>query len=105
MSADVQLLGTLSGQQSGSFAGVQALGQNVEKAEGQPFRSQNLVELLNHCGVVGLRGGVNGNHTRGIAHAQHELACYLPVNIACQCGQELDVLDVLVAVQNALVQV
>ena len=105
MAAHVEPLGTLGGEEACLLAGVERLGQNVEQPEGQAFRCEDVVELTYHLCVVGLRGGVNGNHARGIAHAEDELARHLPVHITCQCGEVLDAGHVLLVVEDGLVEV
>ena len=105
MAADVEPLGTLGSEEASAFACVQALGQNVEQFPGESLRSDELVELAHHLGIVGLRGGVDGNHSRCIAHAEHELASHLPMHIAGEGSQILDVGNVLLVVEDALVEV
>ena len=105
MAAHVEFLGTLGSQETGICTSIQALGQDVEQSVGQTLGGKYLVELLNHRGVVALGSGINGNHTRGIAYAQHEFTSHLPVYVACQRGQILDIGDVLLVVEDGLVEV
>ena len=63
MTGNVEFLGTLGGQHACTLAGVQRLGQDIEQGPRVALRSDELVELLDHRGVVGLGGGVNRNHT------------------------------------------
>ena len=48
---------------------------------------------------------VDGNHARCVANAQDELPGDLPVNVACQRGQELNVLHMFLVVEDSLVEV
>ena len=68
-------------------------------------RLGKLFELLNHRCVVVLGLRMNRQHARSVAYAEHLLARQLPVDIAGQCGQELDVFHVLLFVEHALVEV
>ena len=104
-SAHVQLLHTGFRQFSGILTGTQRLRQDVQQLVGQTLGCKDGVELLHHLRVVRLRGGVNGNHARCVAHAQHELTRQLPVDISCQRGQIFDVLHVRLVVKYALIQV
>ena len=84
---------------------VERLGQDVEKFPSESLRFDEFIKLAHHLCIVGLGVRVNGNHARGIAHAEDELPCHLPVDVSCKCGEELDVGDVLLVVEDALVEV
>ena len=105
MTTDVELQCAFGSEETCILTSVQRLGQNVEQLPREALGSNQLVELANHLCVVGLRGGINGNHTRSVAYAQYELTRNLPVNVSCQRGQVLDAGNVLLIVEDSLVEV
>ena len=62
------------------------------------------LEFLNHLCRVVLCGGVDREHSRSITHPKHLLACKLPVDITCESGKEFDILYMLFAVEDGLVE-
>ena len=105
MAADVNHLCSLRCEESCVLTCTQRLGKNVEQMEGQTFRVEDVVEFGNHIGIIGLGGGVNRNHTRGIANTENELTRYLPMDIAGEGSEILDILHMGIVVEYALIEV
>ena len=93
------------GENTGGLSCYENFREDVQQLEAQFVRLNQFVELFNHLGVVGLGVGVNGNHTRCVAHAENFFAGELPMDVACEGGLELDVFDVALTVQYALIEV
>ena len=72
---------------------------------GQAVLGKKLVKGGQHGRVIVAAGAVDGKDAGGIADAQHLLAGELPVDIARQRGQEGNVPDVLLAVEDGLIEV
>ena len=104
MAGGVEELGTLGSKPPGTFACREHPGQKVGEPPAEALGGHEAVELPHHAGVIVFRVGVNGEHTRGVTDAQHLLARELPVDIAGQCGEKLDVFHVLLAVEDGLIE-
>ena len=104
MAAHVETLGSLGSEETGVLTGIERCGKDVEQFPGETSWSHELVELAHHLGIIGLRVGVDGDHTRCIAHTEDELPGDLPVHIAGKRGEVFDVGHVLLVVEDGLVE-
>ena len=102
---NVEALCTMLGEHASILTCYEALRQNILELPGEAVRSHELVELAYHLGIVGLGVGIDGNHTRSIADAEDLLVGETPVNVAGEGGEIGDVLNVLFAVQDGLIEV
>lgn len=74
-------------------------------AEGRQPAGGERVVAGDEVGVVVTGGGVDREHARGVAHAEHLLAGQLPVHVPGEGGEEADLGDVRLGVDDGLVQV
>ena len=101
----VEQLGALFGQRARRSACNQRFRQQVGKLPRLGCDFRNRIELLNEFGFVGVRGRVDREHAGCVANAEHLLAGELPVHVAGEGGEEIDLADVLFVVEHGLVQV
>ena len=100
----IQELGALGSQAAGRRTGRQHLGENVLELPGEAVVGDVRVIACNLLRVKVHGLTVDGEHARGVAHAQHLLAGELPVNIPGQGGEIGNVLHMGLAVQDGLVE-
>ena len=104
MAAYVETTSALFGEASGILTGQEYFREDILKLPAEAARSDEFVELGYHRGVVLLRGRIYGNHTRGVAYAEHFLAGELPVDVAGKRGEEVDFAHMLLAVEDSLIE-
>lgn len=101
----VEPLRPLDGQHTGVLACGQNGRQQFDKIHGAALLVCQRVKFCEHCGIIPAGGAVNREHAAGIAFAQHLAPGQLPVYIACQRGEKVQLRQVWLAVQHGLVQV
>ena len=101
----VEQSGAFLGEFAGRRAGDQRLGQQVLELPRLRGDFGQRVEPVDERGLPRVGFRVDGEHARGVAHAEHLPAGELPVHVAGQGGEEGDLGDVLLVVEHALVQV
>ncbi len=89
--AGVEQLCAFFGQNAGGIPGEQDFGQDVLEFPREVFRCDAFVEQPDHAFIIIVGLAVDREHARGFAHAQHLLPGQLPVDIARQRGQMVDV--------------
>ncbi len=102
-SARVEQRRALVGQRAGGGARHEHARQQVVQ-RGHAARGERVV-ARDELGVVVAGGGVDGEHARGIAHAEHLLAGELPVHVPGEGGEEADLGHVGLGVDDGLMQV
>ena len=95
----------LDGQHTGILACGQNGRQQFDKIHGAALLVCQCVKFCEHCGIIPAGGAVNREHAAGIAFAQHLAPGQLPVYIACQRGEKVQLRQVWFAIQHGLVQV
>ena len=101
----IEPLRPLDGQHTGVLACGQNGRQQFDKIHGAALLVCQRVKFCKHCGVIPAGGAVDREHAAGIALAQHLAPGQLPVYIACQRGEKVQLRQVWLAVQHGLVQV
>ena len=104
MAAYVETTCALFGEASGILTGQEYFREDILKLPAEAARGNKFVEFGYHRGIVVLRGRINGNHTRGVAYAEHLFAGELPVDVACQSCEEIDFAHMLLAVEDSLIE-
>ena len=97
--------GALGGQLTGGPAGDEHLGQHVGEVETGARVGDEAVVPAHELGVVVVRRGVDREHARGVADAEHLAAGELPVHVAGERGEEPHLGDVRLVVEHGLVEV
>ncbi|MNI51085.1 hypothetical protein D3C73_1057900 [compost metagenome] len=82
---------------------MEDLGKKVPQLPRVALGGNKLIELLNHRGVIILRGFINREHPRGIPDANGLAAGQQPVNITGQGRYEPGMRHVLFPVQYSLI--
>ncbi len=83
---DVEPLSAFFGEASGFLSRHKHLRKNLFESPAEALVGNQFVKLLDHVLAIVLGFGVNRNHARTVAYANHLLACELPVDVAGESG-------------------
>ena len=102
---DVEPRGAFGRERAGLLAGHEDARQDVCELPRIVARSHEGVELVDHLLRVASLGGVDGEHTGGVAHAEHLLARELPVDVSGERREVCDLRDVGLVIEDCLIEV
>ena len=105
LAADIEEFRPFGGEFAAFFTGDHDARQDLAQFPGKIQGRDLLVKLADHPGIEGACLQVDRECARGLADAQHFLTRQFPVHVTGQRRDEADVLDVLFAVQDCLIEV
>ena len=105
LTCDIKKLSTFLGQSTCIFTGNKHFWhQLIYIAPSKAFVCNQCIEFIDHACIIVFFVHINREHTGCIANTKNFLSGQFPVNISSQCCKVGNILHMLFAIQNTLVQ-